>query len=243
MGSLVVLLLGGRARSEGARSMRAVKGERSNRRWAPSSTLKFKGLLGRPRYPTSGLGNRFCDPTQATQTHSGPLQPRITRNPNFGLSLILWTPSVHNQRREVPHGPAARSFTPEFKQEAVDLCRRSGKSECQVARELGIPQRRSIGGCGKSRARPGHARGRPTRCVCLGASRYRGSVGRLQRVRRFASGSRSPTRGDPQSASGRALALPLAPCVAERLCLARWDSREWRGRALARPASPPVRAT
>lgn len=24
-----------------------------------------------------------------------------------------------------------RSFTPEFKQEAVDLCRRSGKSECQ----------------------------------------------------------------------------------------------------------------
>ena len=33
-----------------------------------------------------------------------------------------------------------RSFTPEFKQDAVDLCRRSGKSECQVARELGIPQ-------------------------------------------------------------------------------------------------------
>ena len=32
------------------------------------------------------------------------------------------------------------SFTPKFKQEAVDLCRRSGKSECQVARELGIPQ-------------------------------------------------------------------------------------------------------
>ena len=29
-----------------------------------------------------------------------------------------------------------RSFTPEFKQEAVDLCRRTGKSECQVAREL-----------------------------------------------------------------------------------------------------------
>ena len=33
-----------------------------------------------------------------------------------------------------------RSFTPEFKQEAVDLCRRSGKSECPVARELGISQ-------------------------------------------------------------------------------------------------------
>jgi len=31
-----------------------------------------------------------------------------------------------------------RSFTPEFKQEAVDLYRRSGKSGCQVARELGI---------------------------------------------------------------------------------------------------------
>ena len=37
-------------------------------------------------------------------------------------------------------GQARRSFTPEFKQDAVDLCRRSGKSECQVARELGIPQ-------------------------------------------------------------------------------------------------------
>ena len=58
----------------------------------------------------------------------------------IGLPLILWTPSVHNQRREVSHGPARRSFTPEFKQEAVDWCRRSGKSECQVARELGIPQ-------------------------------------------------------------------------------------------------------
>jgi transposase len=37
-------------------------------------------------------------------------------------------------------GQQRRSFTPEFKQEAVDLCRRTGKSECQVARELGIPQ-------------------------------------------------------------------------------------------------------
>ena len=37
-------------------------------------------------------------------------------------------------------GKQRRSFTPEFKQEAADLCRRSGKSECQVARELGIPQ-------------------------------------------------------------------------------------------------------
>jgi hypothetical protein len=27
-----------------------------------------------------------------------------------GLPLILWTPSVHNQRREVPHGPAATEF-------------------------------------------------------------------------------------------------------------------------------------
>lgn len=37
-------------------------------------------------------------------------------------------------------GQPRRSFTPEFKQDAVDLCRRTGKSECQVARELGIPQ-------------------------------------------------------------------------------------------------------
>lgn len=37
-------------------------------------------------------------------------------------------------------GKPRRSFTPEFKQNAVDLCRRSGKSECQVAREVGIPQ-------------------------------------------------------------------------------------------------------
>ena len=36
-------------------------------------------------------------------------------------------------------GKPRRSFMPEFKQEAVGLCRRTGKSECQVARELGIP--------------------------------------------------------------------------------------------------------
>ena len=35
-------------------------------------------------------------------------------------------------------GQPRRSFTPEFKQNAVDLCRRSGKCECQVARELGM---------------------------------------------------------------------------------------------------------
>ncbi|HEV8326400.1 MAG TPA: transposase [Nitrospiraceae bacterium] len=37
-------------------------------------------------------------------------------------------------------GQQRRSFTPEFKQEAVDLCRRTGKSECQVAQELGVSQ-------------------------------------------------------------------------------------------------------
>jgi transposase len=37
-------------------------------------------------------------------------------------------------------GQPRRSVTPEFKHEAVDLCRRTGKSECQVARELGLPQ-------------------------------------------------------------------------------------------------------
>jgi transposase len=37
-------------------------------------------------------------------------------------------------------GKPRRSFTPEFKQDAVELVRRSGKSECQVARELGIAQ-------------------------------------------------------------------------------------------------------
>jgi transposase len=37
-------------------------------------------------------------------------------------------------------GKPRRSVTPEFKQEAVDLCRRSGKGEGQVAREFGIPQ-------------------------------------------------------------------------------------------------------
>jgi transposase-like protein len=30
-------------------------------------------------------------------------------------------------------GKSRRSFTPECKQEAVNLCRRTGKSECQVA--------------------------------------------------------------------------------------------------------------
>ena len=36
-------------------------------------------------------------------------------------------------------GKPRRSFTPEFKQEDVDLCRRTGKSECQAARELHLP--------------------------------------------------------------------------------------------------------
>ena len=40
-------------------------------------------------------------------------------------------------------GQQRRSFTPEFKQEAVDLCRRSGKSECQVAREVGLSTKRA----------------------------------------------------------------------------------------------------
>jgi hypothetical protein len=50
---------------EDGRSMRAVEGKRSNRRWALSSALKFKELLWRPRYPTSGLGKRFHHPTPA----------------------------------------------------------------------------------------------------------------------------------------------------------------------------------
>jgi transposase len=37
-------------------------------------------------------------------------------------------------------GKPRRKFTPEFKQEAVELLRRSGKSCTQVARELGIGQ-------------------------------------------------------------------------------------------------------
>ena len=37
-------------------------------------------------------------------------------------------------------GKPRRSFTPELKQDALDLCRQSGKSEYQVAREVGIPQ-------------------------------------------------------------------------------------------------------
>lgn len=37
-------------------------------------------------------------------------------------------------------GQRRRYYTPEFKQETVDLVRRSGKSGCQVARELGLAQ-------------------------------------------------------------------------------------------------------
>ncbi len=37
-------------------------------------------------------------------------------------------------------GKPRRNFTPEFKQEAVDLLRRSGKTATQVAKELGIGQ-------------------------------------------------------------------------------------------------------
>ena len=37
-------------------------------------------------------------------------------------------------------GKPRQKFTPEFKQEAVDLLRRSGKTATQVARELGLGQ-------------------------------------------------------------------------------------------------------
>ena len=37
-------------------------------------------------------------------------------------------------------GTPRRSFTPEFKQEAVDLLRRSKKRQTQVAKDLGIAQ-------------------------------------------------------------------------------------------------------
>ncbi len=37
-------------------------------------------------------------------------------------------------------GNQRRSFAPALKQDAVDLVRRSGKSGCRVARELGLAQ-------------------------------------------------------------------------------------------------------
>ena len=42
---------------EDGRSMRAVEGKRSNRRWALSSALKFKELLWRPRWPDQRFRN------------------------------------------------------------------------------------------------------------------------------------------------------------------------------------------
>ena len=39
-------------------------------------------------------------------------------------------------------GEQRRSFTPEFKQEAVDLCAAVGRVPVQVARELGFPKPR-----------------------------------------------------------------------------------------------------
>ena len=49
---------------------------------------------------------KLCLDLPLTPTHSSPLQPKLP----LGLPLILWTPSVHNQRREVPHGPTATEF-------------------------------------------------------------------------------------------------------------------------------------
>ena len=41
--------------------------------------------------------------------NSTSLQPTPAKV-RFGLPLILWTPSGHNQRREVPYGPGATEF-------------------------------------------------------------------------------------------------------------------------------------
>ena len=47
-----------------------------------------------------------------------------------------------------------RKFSPEFKQEAVELTRRTGRSENQVIKELGIPQNAWTVGCGNHKGSP-----------------------------------------------------------------------------------------
>ena len=58
---------------------------------------------------------------------------KVVLSLTLGLPLILRTRSVHKQRRGCLIGQQRGSFTPEFKPESVDLCRRSEKSECEVA--------------------------------------------------------------------------------------------------------------
>jgi hypothetical protein len=53
------------------------KGQAIQPSLGPSSALKFNGLLWPPRCPTSGLGNRFCDPLP---TYSGSLDPTRTKS-------------------------------------------------------------------------------------------------------------------------------------------------------------------
>jgi len=65
-----------------------VEGKRFNRRWARFSALKFKELLWWPRSQTSGLGNRFHDPTPAYSNSLRPTPAQVSLNQNFGWNEL-----------------------------------------------------------------------------------------------------------------------------------------------------------
>jgi hypothetical protein len=68
-------------------------------------------------------------------------------------------------------GKQRRSVTPEFKQEAVDLCRHSGKSECQPAADLETTRHGPTWDRGGELFAPGVAATRPNEKVA-GAFTY-----------------------------------------------------------------------
>jgi hypothetical protein len=85
--------LGGIILIEDGRSMRTVEGNRSNRRWALSSALKFKELLWRPKCQTSGLGNRSHYPTPAYSDSLRPTPAKVSSKLELWLELagIGWS--------------------------------------------------------------------------------------------------------------------------------------------------------
>ncbi len=55
-------------------------------------------------------GISFCAQLHLIPAHSSLLQPKFEFWLTLGLPLILWTPSMHNQPREVPRGQTATEF-------------------------------------------------------------------------------------------------------------------------------------
>jgi hypothetical protein len=77
-----------------------VEGKRSNRRWVPSSALKYKGLLWLPRRAAKRFSNRFHHPTQAYSDSLRPTPAKGCAKAERWLEAgIVWSGVEHRKSR------------------------------------------------------------------------------------------------------------------------------------------------